>query len=97
MDQRAYLHLCDEPFTRSSVSVISFYTGLHEQRCRVPPHRGPRTDIQHWKAGSEHEIRLQWDVDDGVALRWMDGEEKDRRGVIPLDRIRPHCLSSLRF
>lgn len=83
VEQRAYLHLCDRPFTRSCVSIISFYTGLHvrfydaeRQYVEVL-----EADIQHWKADESHRVRVVWDVEEGAAALWLDGEEVDRRGL----------------
>ena len=77
MDQRAYLHLTSPSRARASASSAfsPACTCTDAERHLIEV---LETDIQRWKAGSEHEIRVQWDVDDGVALLWMDGEEKDR-------------------
>jgi hypothetical protein len=81
--QRAYLHLSDRPFTRSCVSIISFYTGLHVRFYDAERHyiEVLETDIQHWKAGQEHRVRVVWDGTAGTAELWMDGELCDRRGL----------------
>ena len=83
MAQRAYLHLSGTPFTCSCVSIISFYTGLHVRFYDAERHYVEvlETDIQHWKAGRPHLIRVQWDVDQAEAALWLDGEEKDRRAL----------------
>jgi len=85
VEQRAYIHLCDRPFTRSCVSVISFYTGLHvrfydSERNYIEV---LETDIQNWRAGETHAVRVRWDVDLREAVLWVDGRECDRR---PLPR-----------
>jgi len=83
VEQRAYLHLCDRPFTRSCVSIISFYTGLHVRFYDVERHYVEvlEADIQHWKEGESHRVRVVWDVEEGTAALWLDGEEADRRGL----------------
>ena len=83
VEQRAYLHLCDRPFTRSCVSIISFYTGLHVRFYDAERHYVEvlETDIQHWKAGKPHRVRVTWNVEEGTAALWLDGEEMDRRGL----------------
>jgi len=77
--QRAYLHLSDLPFTRSCVSVISFYTGLHVRFYDAERHyiEVLETDIGTWKAGSPHRIDIGWRA--GTAWLRVDGEESDRR------------------
>lgn len=81
VNQRAYLHLSDLPFTRSCVSIISFYTGLHARFYDAERHYVEvlETDIQHWERGKAVEIRVTWDVEEEVATLWLDREEKDRR------------------
>jgi hypothetical protein len=81
--QRAYLHLCDRPFTRSCVSIISFYTGLHVRFYDAERHyiEVLETDIQHWRAGIAVQVRVEWDAEKGEAVLFLDGAEKDRRAL----------------
>ncbi|MCC7261848.1 MAG: hypothetical protein IT369_04910 [Candidatus Latescibacteria bacterium] len=79
--QRAYLHLCDQPFTRSCLSVISFYTGLHvrfydEQRHYIEV---LEAGIGDWKAGQPPRIEGNGDTATGGAVLFSDGHEKDKR------------------
>lgn len=82
--QRGYVHLSDRSVTRSCVSIISFYTGLHVRFYDAERHYVEvlETDIQHWRAGEPHRVRIQWDVDQAEAMLWMDGEEADRRPLL---------------
>ncbi len=79
--QRCYVHLCDRPFTRSCVSIISFYTALHVRFYDSERHyiEVLESDIQHWRAGQPHAVRCAWDVDRGEAVLWLDSQECDRR------------------
>jgi hypothetical protein len=79
--QRAYLHLCDRPFTRSCVSVISFYTGLHVRFYDAERNYVEvlETEIRAWRQGEVIAVRIRWDVDAGEAILWLDGQERDRR------------------
>jgi hypothetical protein len=85
VNQRAYLHLADRPFTCSCVSIISFYTGLHVRFYDAERHyiEVLETDIQHWEKGRPTDIRVAWDAEAGEAILWLDGEERDGR---PLGR-----------
>ena len=80
-DTSAYLHLADRPFTRSCVSIISFYTGLHVRFYDAERHyiEVLETDIQHWERGKAVDIRVAWDAEAGEAILWLDSEERDRR------------------
>jgi hypothetical protein len=82
--QRAYIHLSDKPFTRSCVSIISFYTGLHVRFYDAERNyiEVLEADIQSWKKGRPVQIRVVWQAP-GEATLWIDGNEKDRR---PLGR-----------
>ncbi|MBT3343208.1 MAG: hypothetical protein HN712_06965 [Gemmatimonadetes bacterium] len=85
VDQRAYLHLSDRPFTASCVSLISFYTGLHVRFHDANRHyiEVLEASIEHWRAGEPHHVAIDWDVDAGEATLSMDGERADVR---PLTR-----------
>ncbi|NKB72230.1 MAG: hypothetical protein GKR89_34565 [Candidatus Latescibacteria bacterium] len=78
--QRAYVHLSDRPFTRSCVSVISFYTGLHVRFYDADRHyiEVLEADIQAWRKGVPVQVRLVWEAL-GEAVLWIDGQERDRR------------------
>ena len=82
---RAYLHLSDRGLTRSCVSVISFYAGLHVRFYDAERHyiEVLETDISHWQQGQTRRVRLAWDAAAATAALWVDGEEVDRR---PLPR-----------
>lgn len=82
--QRAYIHLSDNPFTRSCVSIISFYTGLHVRFYDAERHyiEVLEADIQSWKKGVPVRIRTAWQAP-GEAVLWIDDDERDRR---PLER-----------
>lgn len=79
--QRAYLHLSDRPFTRSCVSVISFYTGLHVRFYDGERHyiEVLETDIGDWRANHPHQVDIGWDVT--TAWLRVDGEERDCRSL----------------
>jgi len=78
---RAYLHLSARPFTRSCVSVISFYTGLHVRFYDGERHyiEVLETDIGDWRANCPHRIDIGWSA--GTAWLRVDGEESDRRSL----------------
>ena len=81
--QRAYLHLCDGSFTQSSVSVISFYTGLHVRFYDAERHyiEVLETDIQTWRAGQAHRVEIEWDGEAGEASLRVDGVNADQRAL----------------
>lgn len=83
VDQRAYLHLSDRPFTKSAVSLISFYTSLHLRFHDAHRHyiEVLEVPIDHWRAGESHRIVIDWDVDEGTAKLAMDGDEVDARSL----------------
>ena len=83
VNQRCYVHLCDRPFTRSCVSVISFYTGLHVRFYDVGRHyiEVLETDIQHWERGKEARVEVSWDTHKGEAALLLDGQERDCRAL----------------
>ncbi|MFA6111039.1 MAG: hypothetical protein WDA75_19965 [Candidatus Latescibacterota bacterium] len=79
--QRAYLHLCDRPFTRSCVSVISFYTALHVRFYDAERNYVEvlEAEIRSWRQDEEVAVRIRWDVDAGEATLWLNGQKCDRR------------------
>jgi len=84
LNQRCYIHLCDEVHNRSCVSLITFYRGIH---LRIyDSHRKlievPEGSIDDWKEGEPHRIKATWNAP-GEAALYLDGKEVDRR---PLDR-----------
>jgi hypothetical protein len=84
LDQRCYIHLCDEVHNKSCVSLITFYRGIH---LRIyDAHRKlievPEGSIDDWKEGEPHRIKATWNAP-GEAVLYLDGKEVDRR---PLDR-----------
>ncbi|MCK5732840.1 MAG: hypothetical protein KAI38_01545, partial [Candidatus Latescibacteria bacterium] len=84
LNQRCYIHLCDEVHNRSCVSLITFYRGIHLRIYDV--HRNlievPEGSIDDWKEGEPHRIKATWNAP-GEAVLYIDGKEVDRR---PLDR-----------
>ncbi len=84
LNQRCYIHLCDEVHNKSCVSLITFYRGIHLRIYDV--HRKlievPEGSIDDWKEGEPHRIKATWNAP-GEAVLYLDGKEVDRR---PLDR-----------
>ena len=80
------LHLCDDKFTASAVTVMQFYDSLHvrfydRDRKIIEV---LEANVNGWQAGARRTIEFEWDPKEAV-LR-MDGEE--------VHRIRlPRCLS----
>lgn len=81
---RAYLHLSDRGLTRSCVSVISFYAGLHVRFYDAERHyiEVLETDISHWQQGQTVRVRVAWDAAAATAALWVDGAEVDRRPLL---------------
>ncbi|MBT5874527.1 MAG: hypothetical protein HOH43_14000 [Candidatus Latescibacteria bacterium] len=80
VSQRAYVHLSDIPFTKSCVSIISFYTGLHirfydSERNYIEV---LEADIQTWTRHTPVRVHVTWNASGEAALH-IDGKERDRR------------------
>ena len=80
LNQRCYIHLCDEVHNKSCVTLISFYRGIH---LRIyDAHRKlievPEGSIDDWKEGEPHRVRVTWKAP-GEAVLYIDGKEVDRR------------------
>ena len=79
----AILHLCDERFTASAVTVMHFYDRLHVRF--YDRHRKLievlETSIQGWPGGERRRIEFSWNPCE--AALWMDGEEVHR---VPMQR-----------
>ena len=82
LNQRCYIHLCDDVLNRSCVSLITFYRGIH-LRMYDPNGRlieVPEGSIEGWREGEPHRIRVVWKAP-GEAMLYVDGREVDRRSL----------------
>ncbi|MCK4591596.1 MAG: hypothetical protein KAT86_07560, partial [Candidatus Latescibacteria bacterium] len=80
LNQRCYIHLCDEVHNKSCVSLITFYRGIH---LRIyDAHRKlievPEGSIDEWKEGEPHRVNVTWEAP-GEAVMYIDGQEVDKR------------------
>jgi len=80
LNQRCYIHLCDEVHNRSCVSLITFYRGIHlrvyDANRRLI--EVPEGSIDGWKEGEPHRVKATWNAP-GEAVLYIDGKEVDRK------------------
>jgi len=80
LNQRCFLHLCDEVHTKSCISLIIFYQGLHlriydKERRLIEV---PEVSIRDWKEGEWYKIKVVWESP-GKSVIYINDKEADKK------------------